>query len=102
MSKVTLNGHVLSIYFDNWAEVVKYLQENPLASVHILQEDGGYTVSRPLPEDERGAYLHLYRLQSNKPPKPPKPPSGPKGGGPSGTPGSARPAKYTKTEAIAA
>lgn len=113
MSKVTLNWHVLSTHLDNWAEVVKYLQENPLEHVNIAKADeGGYIVSRPLPRSERGAYQHLYRAQGRNPfardekpdGKPPKggPKGGPKAPPPGGSPGAGRVAEYTVTEAKAA
>ena len=105
--KFSLQGHTLSVTLESWAEVIAYLSQQSLPQVSIAEEDGKYVVSRPLPKEERGAFVRLYRRQGRSPTgpdKPPKgtPPTGPKGGGPSGTPGAGRQVDYTRTEAIAA
>lgn len=102
MSKLTLNGNILVVQLDTWHDVMAYVEENRNRQITITPEGEGFAVATPLAESERGSYAHLYHRQGRRPDgKPPKP-TGPRGGGPSGTPGSARPATYTKTEAIAA
>ena len=104
MSKFDLQGHTLSVTLDSWADVLAHLSQQSLPQVTIVEEDGKYVLSRPLPKEERAAFAHLYRRQGRSPngPDKPKPPTGPRGGGPSGTPGAGRQTEYTRTEAKAA
>lgn len=103
--KFSLQGHTLSVTLDNWAAVLAYLHQQSLPQVTIVEDSGKYVLSRPLPKEERGAFVHLYRRQGRSPTGPNKPPKGtpPKGTPPSGgTPGAGRKVEYTRTEVIAA
>lgn len=105
MSKVSLNGHTLSLKVTDWNGVLHHLQQSgPFSQISITEEDGVFVISRPLPQEERGSYAHLYHRQNRKPGSDPTKPKGPGGSGPKGggTPGAGRQVEYTQTEAIAA
>lgn len=105
MSKLSLQGHTLSVTLDSWADVLAHLSQQSLPQVTVVEENGKYVLSRPLPKEERGAFAHLYRRQGRSPNGTDKPPRGtpPKGTPPSGgTPGAGRQVEYTRTEVIAA
>lgn len=63
MAKLTLKGHVLTIHCPAWEDVLALLSRYPVPQAQIAEEENGngYTVSRPLPLDERSAYAFLYK-----------------------------------------